>query len=109
MPKYSDNLNRVLANDLYFNIFEKKGVKYLKIRKTVDFKYVQNFPIQLNEAKYYWSSSDNLYKISLRFYGTGQYWWAIGLVNRKPTDSHWSIGDEVLVPTYPSALEGILL
>ena len=31
MPKYSDNLNRVLANDLYFNIFEKKGVKYLKI------------------------------------------------------------------------------
>ena len=108
MPKYSDNLNRILANDLYYNIFEKKGVKFLRIRKTVDFNYLNNFEIEISDSNYYWSSNDNLFKISLKFYGTGQYWWAIGLINKKPTDAHWSIGDEVLIPTYPGKLEVIL-
>jgi len=108
MPKYSENLNRILSNDLYFNVFQKKGVKYLTIRKTVDFDYLKDFSIQLSNQNYYWSFNDNLFKLSLKMYGTSEYWWVIGLVNRKPTDGHWKVGDEVLIPSSPSQLEGLL-
>lgn len=108
MPKYSEDLNRILSNDLYFNVLEKKGVKYLNIRKTIDFEYLKDFAIQLSDQEIYWSGNDNLFKVSLKAYGTGEYWWAIALVNRKPTDGHWKIGDQILLPSYPVELEGIL-
>lgn len=100
MPKYSENNTAILAVDLYFDILEKKGVKSLKIRKTTTFENLQGQEFDVS-SEHIWSKGDSLYKLSNKYYGEFQYWWVIGMLNSKPTDSHYSIGDVVYIPSNP--------
>ena len=47
-----------------------------------------------------WGYGSRLYKLSNEFYGDPSYWWVIAWFNKKPTENHFSLGDEVLIP-YP--------
>lgn len=107
MPKYSKNNKALLSNDLYFEVLEKKGVKSLVIRKTTMFDNLQGTEFGVIE-EHVWSHGDNLYKLSNRYYGEYQYWWTIGLINSKPTDAHYSIGDTVYIPSNPYHIAELL-
>ena len=103
MPKYYNDKNAILSNDLYFDVFEKKGVKFLRIRRTQDFLKLKGLEIAIAGEKI-WSYGDTLFKLSYEYYGTYDFWWCIALVNNKPTDAHYSIGDIVLVPQSPQTI-----
>ena len=45
-----------------------------------------------------WSHGDKLYKLANIYYGNKNLFWAIGLFNNKPTDSHYKYGDVVFIP-----------
>lgn len=108
MPKYTSDEIRVLRSDIYFELFEKRGVKFLRIRKSKSFENLFGLKLELAEENHVWSSGDNLRRLAFNFYGDGDLWWVLGLVNQKPTDGHWKIGDEMLVPLSPYALSEAL-
>lgn len=107
MPKYSKSNRATLDNELYYDIFEKKGVKSLIIRRTKDFKSLIGLEIELLEERV-WRNQDSLYKLSIEYYGQYNYWWVIALVNNKPTDSHYSVGDRIFIPRNPQHITGVL-
>tara|TARA_R100000458_G_C8186195_1_gene181462 strand:+ start:97 stop:426 length:330 start_codon:yes stop_codon:yes gene_type:complete len=107
MPKYPGEAQGRLSSDLYFDVLERKGRKFLKIRRTVVFDSLQGMEIGVLE-EHVWSREDKLHKLSLKFYGSTRYWWIIGLLNKKPTDGHYEIGDIVYIPSKPSLIEGAI-
>lgn len=107
MPIYKNNPSGRLDNQSYFDIFEKKGVKYLTIKTTKNFKNAQGRSFELKQ-EHVWGFGDTLYKLSQKNYGTYDYWWTIGLINGKPTDAHFKIGDVVYIPRYPGKIQEVL-
>jgi len=108
MPQYKRKYSTILKNDIYFDLFENRGVKYLKIRKTKTFDNLEDLQIEIHEEFYSWSATDNLRRLASEFYDDPSVWWVIGLVNQKPTDAHWKIGDKVIIPIDPYIVEGAL-
>ena len=101
MTSYNNDVFGILNSDLYFDMFEKRGVKFLRIRKTKDFSNLSNIDIEIS-TEYVWSQGDNLHKLSNRFYNDSSFWWCIGIVNGKPTDGHYKIGDIIYIPLNPT-------
>jgi hypothetical protein len=100
MPSISKDKTAILSSDLYFDVFEKKGVKFLRIRRTAVFDKLQGQEFDVS-SEHIWSKGDNLLRLSHKNYGDTQFWWVIGLLNGKPTDAHFSIGDVVYIPSNP--------
>ena len=96
------NINRTLyrnTNKLYREEFEKKGVKeiyhYGKLR--LNSISVEDRK-ELSPISHIWQRGDRLYKLSLKYYGTSDYWWIIGWYNKKPLDFMYSAGQTIYVP-----------
>jgi len=84
---------------MYDNIFEDRGVKFIKQYGTTSFKRLtdaQKSSIVTKEV--FWEMGDRLDKFSSREYGDPTYWWVIARYNNKPTDAHFSRGDTVKIP-----------
>lgn len=105
---YKGQQKAILSNDLYFEILEEKGVKYIEIYKSVDMKAMQGRRIPVIK-KHIWTHGDKLYKLASQYYsGDISKYWIIGLFNKKPTDAHYNIGDEVLIPGGTSIIENLI-
>jgi len=102
MPKYKNRDIATNKNSLYEDLFEKRGVTKINQYRTMPFSGLDFDTIMVQE--YRWRSSDSLQKLSRTFYSTYNYWWVIGLVNKKPTDAHYTIGDKVYIPADPSII-----
>lgn len=100
MPIYPNSENAIIFDDHYKNLMDKKNRKVLRIKRTQTFEGLQGFEFDIL-TKHVWTKTDKLFHLSRKFYGTNDYWWIIGLLNGKPTDGHYSIGDEVLIPRKP--------
>ena len=95
-----DKRNTILnAASLYSEFFEKRDVRFIKQFTTLEF---QKDAFEKAEDFIYsyhvWSHGDKLYKLANKHYGNSELWWVIALVNSKPTESHFKIGDTVLIP-----------
>jgi hypothetical protein len=53
---------------------------------------------QFSFANEFWKSGDRMHKYAEAHYGDPTYWWVIAWFNKKPTDSHFKIGDLVKIP-----------
>ena len=104
MPKFLSDESSILDNLLYSEVYERKGRKFLTIRRTVDFSTYQDLEVEISR-EHLWSFGDNLAKLSVSAYGSIDNWWVIGLVNKKPTDAHYKIGDVVYIPTSPTSIK----
>lgn len=55
----------------------------------------------INESSYVvrlWKTGDRFYKLASEFYGDPTLWWIIAAFNKKPTEGHVSLGDQILIP-----------
>lgn len=107
MPKYSENTKSILDSSLYFDILENKGVKSLKIVRSPDFEKLIGKQIPI-DVEHTWSYGDNLFKLSNQYFKSYDDWWVIALLNGKPTDAHYSIGDIVYIPANPYYIKEVL-
>ena len=107
MPSYIDDANAVITDDLYFETFQEKGVNYLRIKRTKNFSKLQNQSYAIL-AEHVWSQGDTLFRLSNKYYGTYSLWWTISLINQKPTDAHYNIGDVVIIIENPNQIETIM-
>ena len=102
MPKYN-RIKAILDDDLYFDMFQERGQKFFTIHKSKTFENLKGERIPIG-ATHLWMRSDKLHKLSQKYYGTNEYWWVISIFNKKPTDTHFTIGDEVYIPSDPIIL-----
>lgn len=109
MPKYN-RIKAILDNDLYFDMLEERGQKFFTIQKSKTFENLKGERIPIG-ITHIWTQSDKLHKLAQKYYGTNEYWWVISMLNKKPTDAHFTIGDEVHIPSDPlmvvNMIEGI--
>jgi hypothetical protein len=107
MTAFNNDVFGILNSILYSEVFEKKGVKFLRIRKTKDFSDMREIDIEIR-GEHVWSQGDSLYKLSNKFYGEYDFWWCIAITNAKPTDAHYKIGDIVNIPARPAIIQEAL-
>lgn len=107
MPIYPDQEIMLLDFDHYFEILERRGLKFIKIRRTKTFKSAVGMELSIKE-EHVWSHGDNLRKLSQKYYYSPEFWWVLAFINKKPTDAHFNIGDIVLVPSEPQMIVGAL-
>ena len=107
MPTFPNQEVMLLNFDLYFDVLESKGVKIIRMRRTQTFENLSGADIFVL-AEHVWSYGDTLAKLAYRYYGSYQYWWVIAFVNKKPTDSHYTIGDELIIPEAPETIEALI-
>ena len=95
-----DIRKKVLNNsDLYSEFFKNRDVNFINQFTTPEFS--KDLVEKANDFIYsyhIWSHGDRLYKLANKHYGDSQLWWVIALMNQKPTESHFLIGDLVLIP-----------
>ena len=109
MPKINSIRKVINTSTIYDKMLEDRGVRSINI---LIYQYQNKVYVdQFRRYKYIWKKGDNLFRLSNKFYNTKDYWWIIAFCNRKPTDSHFEIGDEVFIPTSASdvlrALENV--
>jgi len=97
------NLKRQTLNNnnlLYQQKFFDKGVTNFNQLETSYIRYpsvneIQNF----NIITHTWKQGDSLEKLASIHYADPNYWWVLALFNQKPTEQHFSIGDNVYIPS----------
>jgi hypothetical protein len=99
--RYRKESKGILDSQIYKNFLEKRGLKNATIYKTMSFGGLQDIKVEIRSYGF-WTQGSSMHKISQELYGTIEYWWTIGLINSKPTDAHFSIGDEILIPVQPN-------
>ena len=102
-------------NKRLFDANRSKNAKELMKRRGIEngrfFKALDLSSLSVEERKSFdvrivtWRRETRLSKLAFEFYGDSKLWWVIGWFNQKPTDSSYSVGDEVMIP-FP--LEDIL-
>ncbi len=90
----------------YKTVFKERGVKHINHYDTAKLRHPTSEEIlTLELTTVTWSVGDRLFKLAFEFYGDATMWWVIAWFNQKPTESDFSIGDTVSIP---SPLEDVL-
>lgn len=100
-----------MARYINKRVFEGKILQtskdLLKTRNLTNARLIETSlvkPLTVEERRKYttrtviWQRNTRLFKLAFEFYGDSKLWWIIGWFNQKPTDSHFFVGDEVLIP-----------
>lgn len=111
MPSRYDN-REILKNnnEMYKNVFRNRNVGFIRQYSTPLFKYPskeQATTYQVTSAR--WGVGDRLYKLADQYYGDSSLWWIIAKFNNKPTESHFSVGDVVLIPYPVSSILSVMI
>ena len=102
--RYSSDQRGLLDSDHYKEYLNKRGLKHAVIHRTVSFDGLKDIEVQVSSYEN-WHAGSSLHKISQDLYGTLEFWWTIALVNSKPTDAHFKIGDPIIVPVQPQIIK----
>lgn len=86
-------------SEILQNILESRNMTYLNHFSTGNFRYPTDIEYsELSIIKERWKLGDRLYKYANTYYGNVELWWIIAWFNQKPTEAHFQIGDELLIP-----------
>jgi hypothetical protein len=97
--RYKETRKNKNISEMFSEHFKKRDVTNITHYLTPKFTHTdpdKNY--QITEYKHIWSRDDKLYKLAYEHYGNSELWWIIAWYNKKPTESHFQIGDEVLIP-----------
>lgn len=99
------NSRKGSVSSINYDLLRTKNDKEsVVIYRTVDFEGLQDKQIAVREWGL-WGHGTSLIRIANEVYGDPSYWWTIGLINNKPTDQHYKVGDRVLIPLQPDIIK----
>ena len=99
MSRYDSRLTAINAEEQYRELLDDRGVRSIEQHRTTSFRVVEKEILNSVETvRHVWTQGDLYWKLSSRFYNDPQYWWVIASFNRKPTESHVSIGETIKIP-----------
>ena len=107
----SRNSNRVIRTngaEIYKELLESRGLKRAKQYTTPIFNQLTAAKVKdLQIVRHLWTTGNRLCKLASLHYGDPEMWWLIAWYNQKPTDSHFRLGDTVLIPLPLSEIMGL--
>jgi hypothetical protein len=87
------------TNDIYFHLFEERGLGSIVQYDTAIFSKLTKSDIaRISTTQKIWTTGDRLYKVAADYYGDSRYWWIIARFNGRPTESHFKPGDVIYIP-----------
>ena len=95
------NNREFFLNDdsLYKSSFKKRKVSGIVQYSTPFFPEITEEEYgTIETVQHIWKFGDRLSKLAEDHYDDPTMWWVIALFNKKPTDSHYKIGDALYVP-----------
>ena len=96
------NNNRVIRTNgaqIYKEKLKKKVLKKVQQYTTPIFnELTAKKRGSLERVRHIWTRGDRLYKLASKHYGDPELWWLIAWYNQKPTESHFKLGQTVLIP-----------
>ena len=100
MGRY-DNRNKAKNSEIsYHDYFEDRGINHVIQFTTPRILPLTNSNNQtITRIEHTWSTGDKLWKLAQLYYGLPNYWWLIAWYNQKPTESHFTVGDVIYIPT----------
>lgn len=99
MDRYKNSKKVFNDLDFYDKQLESRNLKNIThFRPSPNMSISESYLKSLSYIYDTWKSDTKLYKLAASYYGDRTLWWLIGLVNNKPTDSSWKIGDRVKIP-----------
>ena len=101
MPRYYSNSEAYNNDELYKDLFEKRGIPDGVLQYRTNLFGSNAIPNNISTIKHVWTMGVRFYKLSYTYYGTYDYWWVIALYNKKPTEAHMTYGDEIRIPVQP--------
>ena len=105
--RYKNQRKATIRSKDYEILETKHNREETIITRTIDFGALKGQQISLS-FRGKWKQGDSLIKIADEVYGNTSLWWVIGLVNNKPTDQHFNIGDDVFIPNQPSIILNLI-
>ncbi len=88
-----------LNSSLYEYILKEKNLKHIDYYSTPYFKYPTGEQMEnIDYDEHVWTLGDRFYKLAQKYYGDVRDWWIIAKFNNKPTESHVSLGEVILIP-----------
>lgn len=91
--KFKNNL------EMFREHFDARDVSYINQYTTPVFgtNDIETFS-NIQFVSHTWKAGDRLFKLSYEHYNDSQLWWVIAWFNKKPTEAHFTIGDQVFIP-----------
>jgi nucleoid-associated protein YgaU len=100
MGRYSGRTVGRNEEAIYSDLLLDKQLKHIDQYLTPSFHTLEvKESLSLTRIQHVWKAGDRLWKLSNQYYGEPTYWWLIAWYNQKPTESHFTIGDVVIIPT----------
>jgi nucleoid-associated protein YgaU len=99
MSRYESKAKGVNRGKFYEEFLQERNIKRLTQYRTPKFP-VLNTKVRSRFSTVFhsWKLGDSYWKLAGQYYGDEKLWWAIAWYNEKPTESHLSPGDTVLIP-----------
>ena len=99
MSRYNKRSKALNNEELYDNLFKKRGVKKIIQYRSPSTSFTTDEEIAKIECfQVVWSYGMSFEKLASKFYGDYRQWWVIAGFNRKPTESHVKMGDTIKIP-----------
>jgi len=87
-------------NEMYEKILEDRGMKEVEQFVTPVLSNPSQEEInRIPTITHYWTNGDRLWYLASKYMGDQSLWWIIAKLNNKPTEAHFTEGDEVKIPT----------
>ena len=99
ISRYDLRTQALVANDIYREMLEARGVRWIKLYRTARLKYPS--PAELRNIEtitHIWKMGDRYEKMAFQFYGDAKLWWVIAWFNKRPGEFTNRIGDVLHVP-----------
>lgn len=98
MPKYTTRQDKITINKQQLEgLLDDRELEKIEINNNYIFS--DSFKGKTYMViEHIWSHGDKLYKLAEKYYEDKNFFWMIGLYNKKPTDAHYQYGDIVKIP-----------
>jgi len=97
--RYDNRTLRTLSLDKYPNLLKKRKRNFVRIFETNKYNEVaEEDRVSLVSDVVIWQQGMKFYKLAYQYYGNIDYWYIIAIFNKKPTDAHVQLGEEIFIP-----------
>lgn len=100
--RYEKRGKKKNTEEIYEKHFETRDINQISHYTTpkFDFKLLNQDP-DFSINYHYWKEGDRLSKLAEIYYKDPSLWWVISYINQKPTESHFIVGEKIIIP-YPA-------
>jgi hypothetical protein len=100
MARYSNHAIMNNDSEIYRPLLDEKELKFIKqFRLRTNLNLPDSFIKSQSYVVLTWNSTMKMSKLADVYLGDPNEWWIIAVINKKPTDFNWSIGEQVLIPS----------